>query len=333
MALTFEESLGTITTVETRRDFATYVPRDGVSLNFLIEHLTDAKLGKERVKTMYDLEAYVLEHTKRWHCSFAELVKKHPTHKQAVVQTAAYFVSFAYATEFKTIMSALDKYRHKQGADDLFVWVSILSINQHFGRKEGENAAVVYPQSWFKKAFQECIPSIKNVLFVMSPLRKPVALQRLWCIYELYLSVSNKMCTLDVILPEDDEQFFVDNLLKDSQSILTYIRGVDAEKAKSSNPSQEQKLRDQIAKIPGGYNAINDAVRERLREWFAHAATRYIEENEKEYKKDMPKYIQLLGVVGRMLLDSGKHKEAGKMMRQNLADCKAYHGDEHEKYV
>ena len=334
---TFEESLKLVKSVETRRNFATYVPRDGVSLNFLLQHLANAKLRNNKnsapINTMYDLEAYVLQLTARWHCSFTELLMEHPAHKQAVVDTATYFVSFAYATDLETILSALDKFRRKQRADDLFVWISILSINQHFGREEGESAAVVYPKSWFKRAFKECIPAIKNVLFVMSPLANPVALQRLWCIYELYLSVSNRICTLDVILSEEDEQYLIDNLLRDSQSILNYINGVNAKEAESSNPAQEQKLREQIEKIPGRYGAIDEAVRDRLREWFAHAATGYIAAKKEEYKKDRPKYIQLLRMVAKMLIESGRLDEAFPLATEDLAECRAYYGNEHQKCV
>ena len=336
----FEESLKLIKSVQTRRNFATHVPRDGISLNFLLEHLAHAKFRNTKrnsastsVETMYDLEAHVLELTASWNCSFTELLREHPTHKQAVVDSATYFVSFAYATELETMLSALDRFRRKLRAEDIFVWISILSINQHFGREEGEKAAVVYPKSWFKKAFKECIPAIKNVLFVMSPLAQPVALQRLWCVYELYLSVSNKICTLDVILSEKDEQYLIANLLHDSQSILTYINGVNAEKAESSNPLQEEKLREQIEQIPRSYNAIDEAVRDRLREWFAHAATGYIEERKEEYKKDRPEYINLLATVAKMLDEAGRLDEAFPLKSECLAECKEYYGNEHQKCV
>ena len=342
MATAFEESLKLVKSVEPRKDFATFVPRDGISLNFLLKHLADAKLASNKaVKSSYDLEAYVLEHTVKWHCSFTEMLKSHPTHRAAVVDNADYFVSFAYSTEFETVLSALDKFRRKRNnrggrannRKDLFVWNSIFSVNQHFGRK-GEaklTAPVVYPKGWFKDAFEKCIPSIGNVLFVMSPLAEPVALQRLWCIYELYLTISNDKCTLDVILSEDDEQYLIDNLLRSSQSILDYINSVNAEKATSSNPNQEDKLRQEIVKV--GYAQIDDAVRDRLRKWFAHAATQYIADKKAEYKKDRPKYIDLLGMVAKMLQESGRLEEAFPLESERLAECQAYYGNEHQKYV
>ena len=336
MAAVFEESLKLVKSVESRKDFATFVPRDGISLDFLLKNLADAKLENKPIKSSYDLEAYVLQHTVKWHCSFAEMLKSHPTHSAAVVDKANYFVSFAYSTDFETVLSALDKFRRKsnRGANkDIFVWNSIFSINQHFGRnaKEKLTAPVAYPKGWFKNAFEKCIPDIGNVLFVMSPLAEPVALKRLWCIYELYLTISNDKCTLDVILSEDDEQNLVDNLLEDSQSILNFIKGIEAEKATSSNPNQEQKLRKEIINV--GYARIDESIRDRLREWFAHAATGYIAARKEEYRKDRHKYIQLLRMVAKMLFESSKFAEALQLAKEDLEECRTCYGSEHEMYV
>ena len=326
--MAFEESFKVVTSVEGRRDFATYVPRDGISLKFLLKHIAGAK----DVKDMYDLENYVLGITRPWHCSLTELLKNHPSYKDtAVVERATYFISFAYSTDFETILSALEKYMLKEGGEDIFVWISIFSINQHFGRTEGEEAPVVYPKGWFKKAFKECIPAIKNVLFVMSPLAKPVALQRLWCIYELYLSVSNENCTLDVILSEEDEQYFISNLIKDKDSILEYINGVDAESAKSSNPDQEQKLRDQIMALEDGYNTIDKSVRDALRAWFAVSANGYIEANKEEYKKQKAEYVTLLSTVGSLFSELGKHEESERISVEALFECIQAFGNESEE--
>lgn len=334
MTSPFEESLKLVKSVESRKDFASYVPRDGISLNFLLQNLADAKLGTKPIKSSYDLETYVLQHTVKWHCSFTELLKSHPTHSGAVADKAEYFVSFAYSTDFETVLSALDKFRRKnRGANkDLYVWNSVFCINQHFGRSSEEKltAPVVYPKGWFKDAFEKCIPSIGNVLFVMSPLAEPVALKRLWCIYELYLTISNDKCTLDVILSEEDEEYLIDSLLRSSQSILDFINGVNAEKAKSSNPAQEEKLRKQIAGLAGGYSAIDDAVREKLREWFAHAAKQYIAEKKDMYKREnVEKFINVLGMVAKMLRESGRLEEAFQVEIERLAECRAYYGDKH----
>lgn len=325
----FEESLKTVKPFESRRDFTNHVPRDGISLRFLLNHLS----GVPSIKTMYNLEAYVLDVTRPQHCSFTELLANHATYQKCVVDTAEYFVSFAYSTAFEVILDALEKYRKKVEAEDIFVWISIFSINQHFGRTEGEEAAVVYPKGWFKNAFERCIPEIGNVLFVMHPLSDPVALKRLWCIYELYLTVLFSDCTLDVCLSTEDENLFINNLVKDSRSILEYINSVDAKSAESSNPKQEEKLRNRIELIDGKYETINSQVRDKLRLWFVHAAHSYIDSNKEKYQEDKKNFVILLKVVGKLEIELGRFAEAEETLNLALYEASELHGTQHPESV
>lgn len=327
--MSLEESLKTVKPFTARTDFTEHVPREGISLQFILKYFGDLA----NVRTMYDLEEYILKITKKNHCSFAELLQHHEAHKHAVVGSAKYFVSFAYSTEMETILDALEKYRRKVAAEDLYVWISILTVNQHFGRSEGEEAAIEYPKSWFKNAFETCISSIQNVLFIMSPIAQPVALQRLWCIYELYLTVLYPTSVLDVCLAEDDESEFMTGLLSNTESLLEYINGVNAEKAKSSNPAQEAKLRARIEAMPGGYEKINTEVREKLRLWFAHTAQSFIEVNKQEYVKDKARYINLVLMVGKMFLETGKLVDAEPLLHEALREAKAHYGNDHRECV
>lgn len=331
MALDFEESLKVVTGVTPASDFTSSVPRDGISLNFLLHHFDTGCMARESMQTIYDLEAYVLRLTSRWVCSFTELLKCHPIYKSDVVETAEFFVSLAYSTNLETLFNALDKYRRKIGKDDIYLWISVLSVNQHFGRTEGEkhHAPVVYPSGWFKNAFKDCIDSIGHVLFVMSPLNNPVALKRVWCIFELYLTITTKQCKLDIVLSEEDEKYLIDNLIKDTDCILDYIDSVDSESARSSNIDQEEKLRSQIKALNGGFKAIDGAVKDRLREWFAHAATEYIDAHREEYKQNLAKYISLLESVGKMLHHAGRLKQAQPLLAEALELSKSHYGMGH----
>ena len=323
----FAESLKTVKPFSPRTDFTDYVPTEGVSLKFILKHLGDL----QQVESMYDLEDYVLGITKRYHCSFVELLQKHEVHGSSVMGKASHFVSVAYSTSFQTILDALEKFMNKIEADDIHVWISIFTINQHFGRSEGESAPIQYPQSWFKNAFETCIESIGNVLFVMSPIDQPTALQRLWCIYELYLTVLYSQCTLDVCLSQEDEETFIRQLLRGTESILRFINGVDAERAKSSNPAQEEKLRQRIQGIPGGYEAINNEVKGKLRLWFAFSAKSYIAENKERFSQEKDSYIRLIQSVGKMLREAGRLDEAEPFEYEALYECVGHFGNDHPR--
>lgn len=323
----FSESFKTIKPFSARTDFVDYVPTQGLSLEFILKHMSDL----QGVETMYDLEQYVVEQTRRFNCSFVEMLQEHEVYKEFVTEKATFFVSFAYSSQFHTILSALDKHRRKIGVKDIDVWISIFTINQHFGRGNEQVAPIIYPKSWFKKAFEISIASIKNVLFVLSPLAMPVALQRLWCIYELYLTVLYDECSLDVCLSESDEEAFMKGLLEDTESILEYINGINAEQAKSSNPAQEAKLRNRMETMPGGYEKIDTEVREKLRLWFADTAKGFIDLNKEEYSNDKAKYIRLLRMVGKMLEEAGRYDAAEPLCYEALYESLGFYGSDNEE--
>ena len=325
--MSFEEQLKTVTNVSARKDFTNYVPTYGVSLDFMLSHLADIK----GVETMRQLEAYTRKVTGKYHSSLAELLLSHDKFKHAVVDTAEYFVSFAYDTKIETMMDALDRFRRKMAKKDIFVWISILTVNQHFQVKDGQAAAVVYPKTWFKNAFEKSISSIKHVLFILNPITKPIALQRLWCIYELYLAVS-KGYKLDVCLSEEDENMFMEGLLRDTQSILSYIDAIDAKSA-GADPSQERKLRERIEEIPGSYGTLDTEVRDRLREWFAHSAKSFIENKREMYESDKPAFIELLNMVGKLFLEMGRFDEAEAVRTEVLYEAVGHYGNEHPVLV
>lgn len=325
-ATDFEEKLKLVKSVQSAKDFATRVPRHGVSLNFLQQHLSGAKLGGERVKTMYDLERYVLTLTERWGCTFAEMLKEVPGYAEAVADAPTYFITCAYSTDLEVVLSAIDRYTRKEGREDSFVWISFLSLNMHFGKTKGEQtAAVVCPESWFnKKDLKVCLEVAQNLLLVMSPLAKPVALQRLWCVYELWLALSTEHCTVHVILSEEDEQYLMNHLLEDSSVVLRYIESVDVKTAKSSSPYQKEKLRREIESI-AGYYATNYAMRKVLRKWFVNTATTYIGVMKETYKQNMPMYIKLLRTVAELFHGLGHRGKAEDMAEEVLSESREYY--------
>lgn len=319
----FEEKLAAVEPFQPRTDFATYVPTHGVSLN-LLQSLGDTA----QLNTMEDLETYVINLTARHHCSFAELLLQHPAYCGAVVPTAEYFVSFAYKTKFATFVDALENFRRKIEKEDITVWISILSVNQHFARGDGEAAPVQYPPSWFKNAFETSIGRINRVLFVLTPITDPLALKRLWCIYELYLAVRSKHCTLEICLSTEDQLRFVHGIMKDTNSILKYIQAIDSKSA-GAHPDKEKNLRARIEEIPGKYYTLDNAVRNKLRNWFAYAAQAYIQARGKPTRDEMEGYIELLKVVSKLFIEMRNDKEAEPLCYQALERCLEFYGNEH----
>lgn len=321
--MAFEDQLNAVNVFAARSDFTNYVPSHGISLEFISHHLANL----DGVETMRDLEAYTRKVTERFHSSFAELLRNHDEFKSSVAGTADYFVSFAYDTKVDIFVDALNRFRRQKKVKDLFVWISILTVNQHFLVEEGHTAAVLYPKTWFKNAFEKSIASIRKVLFILSPISKPVALQRLWCIYELYLTVS-KGYSLDVCLSELDELTFMQGLLEDTASVLKYIEAIDSRSA-AADPSQERKLRDRIEDIPGSYGTLDTEVRDKLREWFAHSAKSVLDARREDDETDKPGLINLLNIVGKLFFEMGNYEESENLRTEALYESIGHYGNEH----
>lgn len=320
------EALNAVTHVPVRTDFKDYVPTHGVSINFILSYLTNIR----GVDTMRDLESYTLRITDQFNCSFAELLLAHPGLNTAVNDTANFFVSFAYDTKLSTLVDALNRYRSKIGAQDIYVWISILSVNQHFQATCFRRAPIVYPKTWFKNAFETSIGTIQRVLFIMNPIHNPIALQRLWCIYELYLTVAIPGCSLDVCMSAEDESVFMNGLLEDTQSILNYIDAIDAESARAS-PRQEQKLRERIKDIPGGYATLNHQVRTKLRSWFATTAELFLANGQNLYQADRAKYIRFMVVVCKLFSELGLFQNAERIGAAAVRESVTHYGNDHEE--
>ena len=323
MTMEFEEKLKTAKPVPSRKGLMEHVATHGVSLALICKDLANLN----GVKTMRHLEGYVRKATHRFRCSFAELLLGHSQFNSSVVKTADYFVSFAYDTDLKSLVDALERFRQQKGLDDIYVWISILSINQHSQVKDGKETAVQFPTSWFKNAFEESMSSIKKVLFVLSPISKPIALQRLWCIYELYLAVSMGL-SLDVCLSEEDERMFVDVLLQDTDSIMTHIQSINSKTA-LADPAQEAKLRERIEELPGNYTALDHKVKRKLAEWLARAAKAHIEAKRAEFQQDKARFILLLHIAGTLFFILGEFQESQALRSEALYASIGHFGNEH----
>ena len=321
----FEEKLKVVKPFKARTDAAEYVPRHGVSLAFIKQEL--AKVAE--LQTMRDLESLVRKVTEPFRCSFAELLLQHDSYKSCVVEEAEYFVCVAYDTKVEVFVDALTRFQRELEVEDIFVWVSVFALNQHFGR--GAEQGMELPESWLKDSFEAAMADTKRVLFVLSPVNKPIGFERLWCFYELLMPRVLRGCILDVCLSEEDEQNLTKGLLEDAGSILEAIAAIDLEKTKCSNAMDERMLRKRLAAIQTDTQALNKLVRDQLRNWFMNAAIGCIASNSDEYTKEVAKLIDVLYLVGGMFEEAEDLDTAETLANEVLTLCTRHYGKEHEK--
>ena len=289
--LKLSKLLGSVKKVKAEEFSSGYFPKAGISIEFLVRHFKGSALAD---KSMYELEAYVLEVTKTHRCSFNELVKSHGKLGKAVSETADHFVSFAYGTKFSEFISALEEYgKTEKGSEKETVWVSLFSINQQFNQER------LYPEDWFKDTFARAIPQLKSVLFIASPWNKIAAIERIWCIFELYTTFSAREAEANAVefaicLSDRDRKAYMQSLWYNESNVDEMLGNIRCQDATAQRKEDVEQIKGYIASLEGGFDKINESVGNELRRWFANEARRELDlavaamgmkESSKEYKK------------------------------------------------
>ena len=96
-----------------------------------------------------------------------------------LVAPATCFVSHAWKTPFKDVVDCLTQYENTH--HNTYYWFDVLTHNQY------QNISSQHTE-WWSNVFKKAIQNMGDVIFIMSPWNKPIALTRLWCLFELYSS-------------------------------------------------------------------------------------------------------------------------------------------------
>lgn len=320
--------------VDVKKSFGeNYLPLEGLSLNFMLDHL-----GPLNLLDGDAVEDFVYDLTKPQSCSFVELLGSYKPYATSVKAKAQYFVSFAYTASFGELLTALKRFKEKAGEDDIYVWMSVFAINIDFNRGPVQLATT----QWFEETFTKLVPVIGKTLFTLSPWTQPIALDRLWCVTELYLTVKNN-CELHIILSERDEESFASELLRNVQGLVTYISNVKVENAevgrlqdqdltlhqKMNIENTREKLMNYFRTIPGGHDAVNDQIRQQLRLWFAQTSDRTLQQNRRVYETEPEAFCELLNAVGLLYQEQGMLETAETHLNELLQLARTRLGSKH----
>ena len=100
------------------------------------------------------------------------------------------FVSYAWSMSLATVVDSL---RGFSG----FIWMDCFVLNQHFKH--------VITTEVLQGVFGDALQAIGKVFIVASPWRKPVVVERIWCVYEQYTAFEKK-AAVTLVLPTEEEE-------------------------------------------------------------------------------------------------------------------------------
>ena len=143
---------------------------------------------------------------------------------------ATRFVSHAWDYVFQDLLAAL----LALGVEQEYLWIGatcarclfrtthdtapacsadVFVLNQH------EAATIERPPDWWSDAFSDAVRTVGHTLLVLQPWFAPRALQRAWCLWEIFCTLQGGI-QLDVLLNPGQVEAFRDNLARADVSCL-----------------------------------------------------------------------------------------------------------------
>ena len=205
------------------------------------------------------VQRFIVPSTKECACSFVQAHVERNEQQARAVGHADIFVSHAWSYKFVDLIATLQEHRRRRFAinpnmPEPHYWIDIFAVNQHnlFGSSE-------------LPMLKDVIAASKEVLVTLSPWDHPVALTRIWCLFEILTAMTSDT-PITVELPPNDVAAFDAALSDDFSNIRSSLCHIDSANAQATNPIDLQRIREQI-KSTVGFTALNTLVKDRLRAW------------------------------------------------------------------
>jgi len=143
------------------------------------------------------------------------------------------FLSHPWSGDFEDVIAALSEYEKNlpEKSEENYYFVDYFAVNQHNANED-------------LNTLSSLIQNCKTLVLMAKPWEKPVALTRIWCIFELAHAVIGKNDIFLILPPEEQKRFQfkmrvnVDNLY----SFLDFSH-IDSEKAQATNPRDLEDIK------------------------------------------------------------------------------------------
>merc|ERR1712166_131952 len=177
-------------------------------------------------------------------------------------------LSYSWGYKVQDVVDALAAWTEKEGrsSKETYIWICSLCLNQH------RIVADITPEQ-LASQFGERVTGIGRVLPMLEDWRNPGYVKRAWCLFELYTAIRMKSVKVDIILtPAQREACMTVIKVEGFPAIDNALSQVKSEEATASVEADLKAIQALITSYQGGYTALNEAVKVRLRSWFQNIA-------------------------------------------------------------
>ncbi|CAE7204096.1 unnamed protein product [Symbiodinium sp. CCMP2592] len=192
---------------------------------------------------------------------------------------ATHFVSWCWGYTVEQVCSSLKSWRAAAGKPKTksppYLWMCFFCNNQ-YRIKKGQTK----PEE-LKEAFESNLMSIGKMLIILDNCVTPKYTQRMWCVFETFVSVQQKIQP-EVILPESATESLAEVMQKESnpmkvmQRMKKYLNDIKVENATAGEKADEHAIK-KLIEGSIGYQEVNATVRKRLLPHMSKVITKYFE--------------------------------------------------------
>jgi len=214
------------------------------------------------------------------------------------------FLSHPWSGDFEDLISALSEYEKNlpEESQKKYYFVDYFAVNQH-NAKEDLNT------------LSSLIKKCKTLVLMAKPWEKPVALTRIWCIFELAHAVIGGN-DIFLILPPEDQKRFQCKMRENVNKIWSFLdfRKINSGNAQATNPKDLEDIKKFIKEWCGGFASVDHMISNKLRFWFVQSVKSLVERS--EAKKGSIGHASLLTDVASFYFSQGMYSDSARLYKE-----------------
>jgi hypothetical protein len=177
------------------------------------------------------------------------------------------FVSHTWRRTFSNLVKCLEHHEAEYGSGQYY-WIDIIALNQHATEQahdEKENRALLID-------LDTAINTSTAVVAQIDRWDEPVALQRIWCLFEMWRAIELGR-PIYMGFPQAEAERFASELETRSADIEQMIASINIENAAATMQTDKDMIVSQVASTVG-VDAFNECIRSKLRNLLLLTAAR-----------------------------------------------------------
>ena len=221
-----------------------------------------------------------------------------------LVAPATVFVSHAWKYPFvEVVVDVMEQYNEEN--PNTYFWFDLFTNDQNANDKKDAD--------WYSTTFRESIKRIGTVVLILSPWQDPKPIKRAWCLFEIAHALRESNVKMSIKFPNSERDSMKTSAAENGHVITEALADIKAEDADATVERDKEMIFESIRNFEGGFQALDEKVKDKLRHWYTSQLVKLSEENPNDNK--------LLLTVADVLKDFNQVKialEHGERLLNNI---------------